>query len=191
FDLVHVHGFDVRLGGAISKRPLILGTSSYGPTNCADYLGWGREKTRRYHRRLKRIFRLFGIYDACSNVRNASRLIVWSEYARSLHLNGSKRPDRIAVIPPGVDVPLRSSTESIHKAGVLFVGRDFRRKGGEVLLEAWRRIGKGKERLIMIGFDGTDLPDWVEHHPYVAPQVLRNHFYANSRILAFPTLAEG
>jgi glycosyltransferase involved in cell wall biosynthesis len=191
FDLVHVHGFDVRLGGKISRRPVILGTSSYGPANCETYWGWEERSVRRYHRRLGRLFRLLGIYDACNNLRNAKQVIVWSRYARVLHVEARTDAARVAVIPPGVEVPALSSSRSVEKAGALFVGRDFQRKGGDVLLEAWKRLPAGKARLTMIGFNGVSLPPEIEHYPYVSPLALKSYFYMKSQILAFPTRAEG
>jgi len=191
FDLVHVHGFDVRLAGRIAARPVILGTSSYGPTNCDNYLGWGEKKIIRYHRRLQWLFRLFRIYDACNNLRNAKCVIVWSEYARNLHLRAGRKAERVTVIPPGIDVPLHSSTGFEDKSGVLFVGRDFTRKGGDLLLKAWGKVSPGAARLTLVGGGEADLPQGVEHYPYVSPLALQNYFYMKSQIFAFPTRADG
>jgi len=191
FDLIHLHGFDVRLEGKVGHSPVVLGTSSHGPTHCDDYLGWPRHRIVRYHRRLRRLFRLLGIYDACNNLRNCRRVLVWSEYARGLHLRAGTRRERVVVIPPGVEVPPRPFRQPGEKPVVLFVGRDFCRKGGDVLLEAWRKLPSGAARLVLIGGNGEALPEGVEHYPYVSAFALKHYFYPRAQIFVFPTLAEG
>ncbi len=191
FDLVHIHGFEVKLTGKTARRPVVLGTSSYAPENCASYLGWPPKKIARYHARLRRVFRLLGIYDACSNLRKARRTLVWSEYARGLHLAAGARPEKIAAIPPGVEVPPRSAQPPHQTPRVLFVGRDLQRKGGYVLLEAWKQIPRERATLTLIGENGKALPEEIEHHPYVSPFALKHYFYPGADIFVFPTLAEG
>lgn len=191
FDLVHVHGFNVRLEGRIAQCPLILGTSSYAPANCITYLGWSKRKAAAYHRRLRLLFRLLKISDACNNPRRAQRVLVWSEYARGLHLAHGRNAEQLAVAPPGVEVPPVSWERPTGRPAVLFVGRDFHRKGGEVLLEAWKQIPAGAAHLTMIGMTDGELPPGVEHYPYISPLALNSYFYTRSHIFAFPTLAEG
>jgi glycosyltransferase involved in cell wall biosynthesis len=75
--------------------------------------------------------------------RRASALITWSRWARDslvrdYHIDQAK----IAVIPPGVDRsqwPGPRAPAVGRPARLLFVGGDFTRKGGHVLLEAFRR----------------------------------------------------
>jgi hypothetical protein len=74
--------------------------------------------------------------------RRAAALIAWSRWARDslvhdYHIDEAK----IAVIPPGVDQPQRlhpRETDVGRPARLLFVGGDFARKGGHLLLEAFR-----------------------------------------------------
>jgi len=67
-------------------------------------------------------------------------------------------PTRVHVIPPGVDTdrfkPRReTSSETVN---ALFVGSEFRRKGGEILLEALSRIPEEKHlRLTIVSRDFT------------------------------------
>src|SRR5215217_674344 len=72
------------------------------------------------------------------------RLITWHEWGkesliRDYGISGSK----VHVIPPGIDLnrwnfPRSASTSPGPPVRLLFVGGDFRRKGGEILLEAFR-----------------------------------------------------
>jgi len=77
----------------------------------------------------------------------AARLVTWCRWAAySLISDYGVSPDKIDVIPPGVDltrfrpslVPRKSD-----RVRVLFVGGDFRRKGGFDLLEAARALPNG------------------------------------------------
>jgi glycosyltransferase involved in cell wall biosynthesis len=74
----------------------------------------------------------------CALYRGASALFPWSRWAAvSMVEDYGADPDRIHVIPPGVDVdrwkcPPRSQDGPVN---ILFVGGDFPRKGGDLLLD--------------------------------------------------------
>jgi glycosyltransferase involved in cell wall biosynthesis len=76
---------------------------------------------------------------------SARRLVAWSEWAKLGLVQGYGVPaDKIVVIPPGVNVDeWRRPMPRVSQAGpvkVLFVGGDLERKGGLVLLEAFRAL---------------------------------------------------
>ncbi|MBX3748149.1 MAG: glycosyltransferase family 4 protein [Verrucomicrobiae bacterium] len=74
----------------------------------------------------------------------AHRLLPWSAAARtSLLQNYHVEPGRVDILPPPID-PLAWTPRSRpplpgSQPQILFVGGDFRRKGGPLLLETWRR----------------------------------------------------
>ena len=75
----------------------------------------------------------------------AQHLIAWSEWAKqSLIDEYGVEPEKITVIAPGVHVRdwLRPEPRALTNAPakILFVGGDFERKGGSVLLEAFRTL---------------------------------------------------
>ncbi len=74
----------------------------------------------------------------------AARLLTWCRWAAySLISDYGVPPDKIDVIPPGVDLSLFRPSLIPRKSDrvrVLFVGGDFRRKGGFDLLEAARAM---------------------------------------------------
>jgi glycosyltransferase involved in cell wall biosynthesis len=77
--------------------------------------------------------------------RAARHLITWSEWARqSLIHDYDVSPEKITVIPPGVHVRewLRpvSRTRTDAPVKILFVGGDFARKGGLLLLKSFRTL---------------------------------------------------
>jgi glycosyltransferase involved in cell wall biosynthesis len=77
--------------------------------------------------------------------RSARRLVAWSEWTKLGLVQEYGVPvDKIAVIPPGVNVhEWRRPTPRVphsNPAKILFVGGDLERKGGLVLLEAFRAL---------------------------------------------------
>jgi glycosyltransferase involved in cell wall biosynthesis len=77
--------------------------------------------------------------------RSARRLVAWSEWAKLGLVQDYEVPaDKISVIPPGVNVyEWRRPMPRVPHADpvkILFVGGDLKRKGGVVLLEAFRAL---------------------------------------------------
>jgi len=78
----------------------------------------------------------------------ADRLLAWTEWTRrSLIEDYGCSPDRVAVIPPGVNPedwarpgPPRARPEGDSPVRILFVGGDLERKGGRLLLDAFRAL---------------------------------------------------
>ena len=70
----------------------------------------------------------------------AAKILTWTEWARSSVINDyGIHPDKVKVIPPGVDTTHLVFIDRNHKSSqdlynILFVGGDFKRKGGEDLL---------------------------------------------------------
>jgi glycosyltransferase involved in cell wall biosynthesis len=77
--------------------------------------------------------------------RSASRLVAWSEWTKRGLVQDYEVPaDKITVIPPGVNVhEWRRPKPRVPHADpvkVLFVGGNLKRKGGPLLLEAFRAL---------------------------------------------------
>ncbi len=71
----------------------------------------------------------------------ATRLLPWSAPVRdSLIRDYGVRPDRVTLLPPSLDLERFRPVERRRAARprILFLGGDFRRKGGAILLEAYR-----------------------------------------------------
>ena len=78
--------------------------------------------------------------------RAATHLVSWSEWAKKSLINDyGIAPEKITVIPPGIDTacwnfaarPPKLKTDPVR---FLFVGADFARKGGQTLLDALAQI---------------------------------------------------
>jgi glycosyltransferase involved in cell wall biosynthesis len=77
--------------------------------------------------------------------KGAQRLVVWAEWTKRGLIDGYGVPaDKIEVIPPGVNVAdwRRPAPRAQHdgQIKILFVGGNLERKGGLVLLEAFRNL---------------------------------------------------
>lgn len=76
--------------------------------------------------------------------RAARHLVTWSEWAKtSLAEDYGVRPEKVTVIPPGIDMARWHFERPLRRTGpvtLLFVGGDFERKGGDTLLEAFRSL---------------------------------------------------
>jgi glycosyltransferase involved in cell wall biosynthesis len=75
--------------------------------------------------------------------RRSAAIVCWSEWAaRSCAEDYGVPRERLRVIPPGVDVaawaPPATRPARGDRVRLLFVGGDFERKGGDLLLDVWR-----------------------------------------------------
>ena len=76
--------------------------------------------------------------------RAARRLVTWSQWAKdSLVSDYGVAPEKVTVIPPGIDTRLWDFDRAGRASGpvhLLFVGGDFARKGGDTLLQAFGHL---------------------------------------------------
>lgn len=86
--------------------------------------------------------------------QGAAWLVPWSTWVRdSLITDYGAPPERITVVPPGVDLarwrpgPRMDAKQPVQ---ILFVGGDFYRKGGDLLLEAFRALPVGVAELTLV-----------------------------------------
>jgi glycosyltransferase involved in cell wall biosynthesis len=130
--------------------------------------------------------------------QRANALTCWSEWAkRSLEGDYGVDPDRVEVIPPGVDVELFGpSAEARHGSNddpirILFVGGDFERKGGRLLLECMRGgLGKQCELHLVTRYPVQPSPG-VHVYSDLGPNDPRLiSLYRRADIFALPTYAD-
>jgi glycosyltransferase involved in cell wall biosynthesis len=128
--------------------------------------------------------------------RSASLLQAWSRWAKQSAVEDyGVSEDKVVVNPPGVDLAFWGGAErrapTAGPRSVLFVGGDFRRKGGELLLEWHRRQPVGAVELHLV----TKEP--VEPRPGVfvyddlqpnTPALLER--YRQADVFALPSLGE-
>ena len=128
-------------------------------------------------------------------LRSARGLVTWCEWAsESLRRDYSVDAGRVSVIHPGVDLDLFQPDPG-RRPGVrprlLFVGGDFERKGGRVLMEAWRSL-QGLAELDIVSPSAAVLDgDGVRVHrglPAQSPGLIDLYRQADAFVL--PTLGD-
>jgi glycosyltransferase involved in cell wall biosynthesis len=126
--------------------------------------------------------------------RRARRLVAWSEWARRGLAEGyGVDAGRVTVIPPGTHVSAWTSPTArrLHAGPmrILFVGGDARRKGGVLLLEAFRALrGTLEMELDMVTRTPLDSGPGVRVHRGVAANsdALRR-LYHEADVFCLPT----
>lgn len=127
-------------------------------------------------------------------MRKVRGFTTWSQWAKdSLVRHYGAPADKVTVIHPGTVLsnfpdPTTKSSKHPGPLRVLFVGGDFVRKGGDLLLDVWRSHLRGKVELHLV--TGTDVP--TEDGVFVyrglkphSPELLRR--YAEADVFVLPT----
>jgi len=121
----------------------------------------------------------------------------WSEWVRRSLINDyGVAEQNTAVIPPGLDLdlwrpPARAERGSGSKLKLLFVGGDFRRKGGSQLLEVYRESLSGSCELDLVTREPVEPEPGVRvHHGLNAGSEALLELYRNADLFVLPTLAD-
>jgi len=131
---------------------------------------------------------------------HAEALVTWCQWAKdSLVHDYGVLPEKVTVIPPGVDLaqwPRHTGYDRIQSAEgrlprLLFVGGDFERKGGNILLQCFKRELQAECELSIV----TQSPVAPARNLKVYHNVTPNsdtllRLYAAADIFVFPTLAD-
>lgn len=128
----------------------------------------------------------------------ATGLVTWCRWAKdSLVHDYGVPPEKITVIPPGVDLSLwpRRSSQSAHhpprRLKLLFVGGDFKRKGGEVLLECFQRSFQERCELHLVTQEPVRPgPNLFVYNGVKPKSETLTRLFAEADLFVFPTLAD-
>jgi glycosyltransferase involved in cell wall biosynthesis len=129
-----------------------------------------------------------------TGLRGAAYVVPMSKWARaSLVDDYGVEPSRIDVIPTGIDLEAwkPGSSPGDGPLRILFVGGHFDRKGGPVLLEAFRRLPAGSAELHLV--TRTPLPTEPGVHTYHdlqpnMPELVE--LFRSCDVFVLPSLAE-
>ena len=133
------------------------------------------------------------------NVRTfalARQIVVWSSWVgRSLETDYGVPSHKIQVIPPGVDFDVwtqPSTALPMHeRPRVLFVGGDFERKGGDLLLRWFRQYGRDRCELDLVTRDEVAVEPGVRvHHGIVGNSEDARRLFFGADIFVLPSLGE-
>jgi len=126
--------------------------------------------------------------------QQAGRILPWSHWTRtSLIEDYGAAPEKIEVNPPGVDIDVwkPAPKKDTGRLRVLFVGGDFYRKGGDVLLEACRGLPEGLVELVLVTRSAIPASQQITVHNNMTPnsnELIR--LYQSCDVFVLPSKAE-
>ncbi len=190
-DLVHVHTHPTVLRNR-GDRPVVFSAGSSHYHWLRDYERWPEERIERAYERAKVVYRRLGALDALLNHGPVTLMYTFSRYARDVYLANGVPEWKVRVLYPGFDIsePSRPATPGLS---YLFLGRDPRRKGGDLVLAAFRRVRSvcPEAQLMYVTDEPPSAPlRGVEVIPLVAPSAVAD-LYRRAHIFVNPTTAEG
>ena len=167
---------------SLDATPLNMDTMGAGYRHRPDQPGPSGLLKRSFYRRL------FG---------RAAALTTWSRWAGdSLVRDYGVAPGKVAVIPPGVDLDAwradRSGPRAPGPARLLFVGGDFARKGGDVLLDSFRSglSGRCELDIVSMGDAPEGGPSARVHRSLSPADPEMRRLYGRADLFVLPTLAD-
>lgn len=190
-DLVHVHTHPVVLR-ALGGRPVVFSAGSSHYHYLRDYAGWSDEAIRQRYARGRAVFRTLGVLDSLLNHGSITLSYTFSEDARSDYLAFGVPSEKIRVLYPGFDVPPVPTRSGRDTVTFLFLGRNPKRKGGDIVLGAFQRLRETlpSARLLYVSDVLPEAIDGVEAMPLVPPAQVAA-LYARADVFVSPTHAEG
>lgn len=129
-------------------------------------------------------------------LRRMTLITPWSEWAaRSMRDDYQVPAERIRVLPPGIDLdlwrPARAAAPEGRMPRAIFVGGDFERKGGDLLLEVYRRRFQGRLELDLVTRGDVREEPGVRVHTGLGPNDPRlRALYRRADLMVLPTRAD-
>lgn len=200
-DLLHIVSFTakVRFPNAVAV-PTILHISSPSITDLMVKRDWDKRRVARFYRWKKLYLRMVGAHHYALNPDQAAEVLVQSKYGRDLLSEyGNETARRAQVIYPGQPCRRDGVTRSYlprTRITFLFVGSDFERKNGPLVIEAFRRVRASCPfcKLILIGkpADGKHIEmEGISHRFSVPREEMMERYYPEADVFVLPTNAEG
>jgi len=197
FDLVHVHNTASWIG---SKRrtPVVmtLGGGSYYHY-VQEYEGWAPHRIDALYARARRILPRLGIHNEFVSWKGLRGIAVLSEFARGFLVRAGVPADRVTVIPPGLPtpaVPVREPNPATFR--FLLIGRNARRKGADLFIEAVRRLRRQGQAVeaVLVGdaaYAELEGEPGFQAFPWIDRERLYREVLPTSDALVHPARAEG
>jgi glycosyltransferase involved in cell wall biosynthesis len=192
-DAVLVHGFTAYCMLSLRRRrrgrPLLVINQDMVPFKDQRVLtDYGERARNRWIYRVRHAVQ-------CWFYRRADLVIPWTEWARqALVADCGVSDDKIVVNHTGVDLEVWPATPLVPKPlpGILFVGADFERKGGPLLLEVFEQLLVGRATLDIVSRNApSDVPHGVTVHSrlsHVDGSI--QEAFSRADLFALPTTAD-
>jgi starch synthase len=188
FDLIFQVQTVFAPGDLEARRPFVVYTDNIMSLTERFYPAWARLSAAefRHWRELEA--------HIC---RSADRVLAWSNFLRdALIADYGCEPSRVLRVGAGANLVLPSiESRRWDSATAIFVGRDFARKGGPVLLDAWALVRERlpHARLIVVGPprppEGVDLTG-VDWRGSVTSRTELTGLYEDASVFVMPSLFE-
>ncbi|HEX4385651.1 MAG TPA: glycosyltransferase family 4 protein [Myxococcales bacterium] len=123
----------------------------------------------------------------------AAGFVAWSNWTRASFIEDyGCREEDVEVIPPGIDLDQFTPGARDHEIPrILFVGGDFLRKGGDMLIDVFRKRLKGKAELVLVTqAEIPEEPGIFVHRNLGANSPKLRELYANCDVFTLPTRAD-
>ncbi len=137
------------------------------------------------------------VSTAMLNSEKCKAIIVWSNWAKEGYIIDGVDQSKIEVIPPPFNP---SNNLSAHNSiNLLFIGRDYYRKGGDVALKVFENLKKSHERirLIFVGriedsrtLEKVKRDCSISYYDHVSKYDLHEKIFPVSDVFLLPTVAE-
>jgi len=194
-DAVMIHLFEAELICALrsylARAPLLVSSTDEAPiVDPSRYPLYPSELSKPAWRRRLRLALDFW------RIRRMSYFIPFSQWAADILVEGCGAPaERVRAIHVGLDLDLWSFPQAARRGSkirILFVGGDFARKGGNLLLDVFRAQFQGTAELHLVTRQAPpDLPpDVFVHSDYVPNDPRFAELYASVDMLVVPTTAD-
>lgn len=200
-DLVHIYGFSASVRLPVSRQhvPVVLGNGTCSVADLRYYLGWEEQRIKRARLVKRWYLRATRTHDSSLHPERAAHIVTWSNFSKQMHLDeGYVRPEQISTLYPGLPTQPEMAARKIAGDSVtfLFVGRDFERKNGALVLNAFRKVHATRPatRLLLVTHptDGSAIVEpGVEHHRFVPHDELMRRIFPQADVLLLPSKAEG
>ncbi len=127
--------------------------------------------------------------------RSVTIFTPWSQWAADSLRRQGVQDERIRVIPPGVDLDEwrpqpKAARKNAGRLRLLFVGGDFARKGGDILLDVFRARFADSCVLDVVTRDAVEPSPGVRIHQAQPNSPLLKKIYARADLFVLPTRAE-
>jgi glycosyltransferase involved in cell wall biosynthesis len=195
FDLVHVHVYLSHLR-VRPKVPVVMSVSNSYYHYIRDYLEWDPAAVDALYARARRVLPKLRITNEFVSSKGLAGISVLSKFARTALTSRGVPAELVSVIPPGFATPPERTPTPSDSFSFLFAGRQPRRKGADLVIEAIRRLRRGglDVRAVLAGDESfLELRGEAgfEVHGPVSRQFLTEKLYPAADAFAMPSRAEG
>lgn len=186
--LFHTQSAAALGGELVFQKPYLISMDITPVQHDALYASFGHPVDRNPWIQEYKHRKTLGLYQ------RAARLLPFSSWIKdSLVSDYQVDPDRIEVIPPGIDLDrwLPDCQPHFGPVRILFVGGDFHRKGGDTLLDAFRQLPAGLAELILVTKSTLSAEPGITILTHLQPNTPEMiSLFRTSDIFVFPTRAD-